>query len=167
MMGGTMKHSIGVLLFALLVSTACSTIPKPDTRDADTRAFRDGELAEFIKDWSGKDADRIAAHYADDANVMVPNTPLMTGKDAIAKGMKEALADPKWSLQLQPVQVEMSKGSDLAYCRGAYVLAATDPASKKTATERGRYLVIFRKQADGSWKAIQDINNAEAPATVQ
>jgi len=27
------------------------------------------------------------------------------------------------------------------------------------------FVAIFRKEADGSWKAVQDINNAEAPAT--
>jgi ketosteroid isomerase-like protein len=47
------------------------------------------------------------------------------------------------------------------------VLTATDQASKKPATEKGRFVAIFRKQADGAWKAIQDINNAEAPATIK
>ena len=78
--------------------------------------------------------------------------------------MKDALADPNWSLVLQPVQVEVSKGGDLGYARGTYVLVATDPVSKKAVTEKGRFVTIFRKMADGSWKAIQDINNAEAPA---
>jgi ketosteroid isomerase-like protein len=30
--------------------------------------------------------------------------------------------------------------------------------------EKGRFVTIFRKEADGSWKAVQQINNAEAPA---
>jgi ketosteroid isomerase-like protein len=85
----------------------------------------------------------------------------MTGQDAIRKGMKEAEADPNWALTLQPVQVEVSKGGDLGYTRGTYVLNATDPVSKKAVTEKGRFVAIFRKEADGSWKAIQDINNAE------
>jgi hypothetical protein len=37
---------------------------------------------------------------------MVPNSPTMTGKDSIAKTMKDVLTDPNWSLALQPVQVE-------------------------------------------------------------
>ena len=39
---------------------------------------------------------------------MVPNSPTLTGKDAIGKAMKDVLADPNWSLALQPVQVEVS-----------------------------------------------------------
>lgn len=152
-------------VLTLLALAGCSQTPAPDTREADARALRDGEVAAFVKDWGGKDADRIAAHYSDDGNVMVPNAPTMTGKDAIARTMKDVLADSNWSLAMQVAQVEVSRGGDLGYARGTYVTTATDPASKKAVTEKGRFVTIFRKQADGTWKAVQDINNAEAPAT--
>jgi uncharacterized protein (TIGR02246 family) len=151
-------------VLTLLALAGCSQAPAPDNREADARALREGEVAAFVKDWGGKDAALIAAHYSDDGNVMVPNVPVMTGKDAIAKGMKETLADPNWSLALQAAQVEVSRGGDLGYARGTYVATATDPASKKAVTEKGRFVAIFRKEADGSWKAVQDINNTEAPA---
>lgn len=159
------RHSPIALTLGFLILTGCSQAPVPDNREADARAFREGEVAAFVKDWSGNDAGRIADHYADDGNLMVPNSPAMTGKDSIGKGMKGALADPNWSLALQPVQVEVSRGNDLGYTRGTYVLTATDQATSKAVTEKGRFVAIFRKQADGSWKAVQDINNAEAPAT--
>lgn len=147
--------------------TGCAQSPATDNREADARALRDGEVAAFVKDWGGKDADRIAAHFTGDGNVMVPNAPVMTGKDAIGKMMKDVFTDPNWSLAMQPVQVEVSRGGNVGYTRGTYVLTATDPASKKVATEKGRFVAIFRKQADGSWKAVQDISNAEAPATIK
>jgi uncharacterized protein (TIGR02246 family) len=149
-----------------LILTGCSQLSAqsspPDTREADARALREGEVAAFVKDWGGKDVDRIAAHYTDDGNLIVPNSPMMTGRDAIGKAMKNVVADPNWSLALQPVQVEVSRSGDLGYTRGTYVLTAVDPASKKAVTEKGRFVAIFRKQADGSWKAVQDINNAES-----
>ena len=159
------RHSSIFFALGFLILTGCSQSPAPDSREADAHALRDGEVAAFVKDWGGKDADRIAAHYTDDGNLMVPNSPMMTGKDAIGRGMKDTLGDPNWSLAMQPVQVEVSRGGDLGYTRGAYVLTATDPASKKAVTEKGRFVTIFRKEADGSWKALQDITNAEAPAT--
>ena len=158
------RHSSIFFTLGFLILAGCSQPPAPDNREADANALGDGEVAAFVKDWGGKDAERIAAHYTDDGNLIVPNAPVMTGKDAIAKGMKDALADPNWSLALQSVQVEVSRGGDLGYSRGTYVLTATDPASKKVATEKGRFVAIFRKQADGSWKAVQDINNAETAA---
>ena len=124
----------------LLALTGCSQSPAPDNHEADARALRDGELAAFVKDWGGKDAGRIAAHYADDGNVMVPNAPMMTGKDAIGKAMKDVLADPNWSVSLQVAQVEVSKGGDMGYSRGTYVNTATDPASKKAMTEKGWFI---------------------------
>jgi hypothetical protein len=75
---------------------------------------------------------------------------MVTGKDAIGKAMKDGLTDPNWSLALQPVQVEVSRGGDLGYTRGTYVLTATDPASQKAVTEKGRFVTIFRKEAGGS-----------------
>jgi ketosteroid isomerase-like protein len=136
-------------------------------REAEANAPRGGEAAAFVKDWDGKHADRIAAHFAGDGNVMVPNGPTMTGKDTIGKTMKDALADPNRSLAVQSVQVDVSKARDLGYTRGTYVLTATDPASEKMATEKGRFVTIFRKDANGSWKAVQQISNAEAPATIK
>jgi uncharacterized protein (TIGR02246 family) len=161
------RHSSIFFTLGFLILTGCSQSPAPDSREADAHALREGEVAAFVKDWSGKDADRIAAHYTNDGNLMVPNSPTMAGKDAIGKTMKDVLADPNWSLALQPVQVEVSRSGDLGYTRGTYVLTATDPASKKVATEKGRFVAIFRKEADGSWKAVQDITNAEAPATIR
>lgn len=155
-------HSSALSTLGFLILAGCSHTATPGTREADARALRDGELAAFVKDWAGRDSTRIAAHYTDDGNLIVPNVPMMTGKDAISSGMKGALADPSWSLALQPVQVEVSRAGDLGYTRGTYVLTASDPASKKIATEKGRFVAIFRKQPDGSWKAIQDINNAES-----
>jgi len=161
------RHSSIVAAWGFLILTGCSQSPAPDNRAADAQALRDGEVAAFDKDWGGKDADRVAAHFTNDATLMLPNAPLITGKDAIGKGMKDVFADPNWSLALQPVQVEVSRGGDLGYVRGTYVLTASEGASQKVATEKGRFVTIFRKEADGSWKAIQEISNAEAPATIK
>src|ERR1039458_27276 len=161
------RHSSMLFTLGTLILVGCSQSPVPDSREAAAHALREGEVAAFVKDWGGKDADRIAAHYADNGNVMFPNSPTMTGKDAIGKTMKDVLADSNWSLALQSVQVEVSRGGDLGYARGTYVLTATDPASTKVATENGRFVTIFRKEADGSWKALQEISNATAPATIK
>ena len=69
-------------------------------------------------------------------------------------------------LTMQPVQVDVSQSGDLAYLRGTYVLTASDSESSRVATEKGRFIAVFRRQNDGSWKAIQQISNAEAPAAV-
>jgi ketosteroid isomerase-like protein len=42
------------------------------------------------------------------------------------------------------------------------VLTTPDPAGKPV-TDRGKYVTIWKKQADGSWKVIADIFNSDLP----
>ena len=151
---------------AILTLAGCSqtSAPAPDTRDADAKAIRDGEDA-WNKDWAAKDQDKILSHYADDANLMVPDMAIASGKAAVGPVLKQILMDPNLALAFTATQVEVSKGGDLAYSRGTYSMTTTDEKTKKPVTEKGKYMTVYRKMADGSWKAIQDMNNAEAPAT--
>jgi uncharacterized protein (TIGR02246 family) len=154
---------LAVLSFIVLVGCTASPAVPSDTRDADAKAIRDGEAA-WNNDWATKDIDRIVVHYADDASVEIPNIPIMTGKDAIRTGLKQFMADSNLALTFQASQVEVAKAGDLAYSRGTYSMTMTDPTSKQPVTERGKYVTVYRKQPDGSWKAVQDINNADASA---
>jgi len=52
-------------VLGFLILTGCSRSSAPDSREADARALGEGEVAAFVKDWSGKDAGHIAAHYPD------------------------------------------------------------------------------------------------------
>lgn len=150
---------------AILTLAGCSQAPAPapDTRDADAKAIRDGEDA-WNKDWAAKDQDKILSHYADDANLLVPDFPIASGKAAMGGLLKQLTSDPNLSLTFAATQVEVSKGGDLAYSRGTYSMTTTDEKTKKPVVEKGKYVTVYRKTADGSWKAIQDINNADAPA---
>ena len=39
-----------------------------------------------------------------------------------------------------------------------------NPASKKPQSDKGSYVTVYKKQADGSWKAASDIATNETPA---
>jgi uncharacterized protein (TIGR02246 family) len=141
---------------------------KPDmnetanAREADARAIRESEV-EWAKAWAAKDIDRIVSHYAADAAVELANAPMMIGKDAIRAGLKRGLVDPNFAVRFAPAQIEVSKGGDLGYARGAYTVTLTDATTKRAATRKGKYVVVYRKQGDGHWKAIHDINNRDQP----
>ena len=74
------------------------------------------------------------------------------------------LADPNISLTFTANSVDVAKSGDLAFTQGVYTMVTTDPKTKKAVTEKGTYLTAYKKQTDGSWKAVQDINTPEAPA---
>jgi uncharacterized protein (TIGR02246 family) len=145
---------------------ACSETPAPapDTSAADQKAIKDGEVA-WASDWAAKDVDKIVSHYADDADVLPPGAPIMKGKDAIRTGLGAMLADKSLSLTFTTASAQVSKSGDLGYTEGTYAMTLTNPKTKKVVTEKGKYVTVYKKQADGTWKAIEDINNADAPAT--
>jgi len=139
-----------------------------DTRNADVKAVKDVETA-WVKDAATKDPDKFASYYADDASLLLPNAPVITGKEKIKAAAASMFADPNFALSFQSTRVEASKGGDLVYSVGTYSMTMSDPKDKKPTTDRGKYLTVFRKQSDGSWKAIADMINSDlaVPAAPQ
>jgi uncharacterized protein (TIGR02246 family) len=161
------RFSVAVCAMGLaLLIVGCSQAPPPappDTRAADEKTIRDAEVV-WNQDWAAKDPDKIISHYADDATLMIPDVPLMKGKDAMRPVLAQMLADKNASLTFATSSAEVSKAGDLAYTQGTYTLVLTNPKTKKPMTEKGKYVTVYKKQADGTWKAVEDINNEDAPA---
>ena len=162
--------SIFAAAAALMLLAACTQVPPPvaDTREADAKAIRDLEMntsAEFAK--KDHDLDKIAMFWADDASVFLPNMPIVSGNAAWKSVLKETFNDANFSITFSSTKVEVSKASDYGYSQGTYIQTMTDPKTKKVLTEKGKYVTVFKKQADGAWKAVADINNADAPAAVE
>src|SRR5207237_2048816 len=63
-----------------LTLTACNQTP--DTHDADVKAIQDNE-AQWNQDWAAKDQDKIMAHHADDAILIISGSPSSSGNEAI------------------------------------------------------------------------------------
>ena len=153
---------ISILTLALAACTQAPSAP-PDTRAADEKALRDQDAASLAA-WNSKDPEKVAALYADDATMVIPNAPPIHGKEAMRSGLKEALADPNFKLDFSPTSAEASKSGDLGYVKGTYTVTASDPKIKKPTVEKGNYLIVYKKQADGYWKIINDFASPEAPA---
>jgi uncharacterized protein (TIGR02246 family) len=160
-----MNRTLGLLLpMALLGFTiSCSRgggVGAPDTREADVKAVKDLEIA-WVKDAAAKDPDRFAGYYADDASLLMPGQPVVTGKAAILPVARQMLADPNFALTFQSTRVEASKGGDMVYSQGSYNMTMSDEKTKKPVNDKGKYLTVFKKQADGSWKAVADMINSD------
>ena len=147
-----------VAAIALMV-TACN---QADTHDADELALHANET-QWNQDFAAKDADKITAHYADDAVLIVSGTHATTGKDAIHAALKQMVSDPALSLKFQASKIVVAKSGDLAYTQGSYTLMVTDPQTKQVINDHGSYVTTYRKQADGTWKAVADIASSDVP----
>jgi uncharacterized protein (TIGR02246 family) len=132
------------------------------SHDADVKAIQDNE-AQWNQDYAAKDNNKIIAHYADDAILIVPGMPSTSGKEAIGAALKQMVSDPALSLQFHPARVEVARSGDVAYTQGAYTLTLTDPQTKQVVNDHGSYVTTYRKQPDGTWKAVADIASSEVP----
>lgn len=131
----------------------------PDT-SADEAAIKAQEV-QWAADWKAKDAGKIAAHYDAAASALQPMTPAMVGSAAIATGLGEAVKDPALKVDFTNQSVTVAASGDLAYSRGKFTQTATDPKTKKPVSLHGAYVTVWRKQADGSWKAVADAASEE------
>lgn len=153
---------MALLGFALLLS-GCSNAPTPppDTRAADLQAVKDVETA-WNKDVASKDPDKWASYFAEDGSGLYPGAGILNGKAAIRAAIAPILADPNFSLTFQSTRAMASKGGDMVYSQGTYTMTMTDPKTKKPMTDKGKYLTVYMKQADGSWKAVSDTFNSDS-----
>jgi uncharacterized protein (TIGR02246 family) len=133
-----------------------------DTHDADVQAIKAVET-QWNQDYAARDPEKIAAHYADAAVLIVPGAPATSGKPAIHDSLKQMVADPALSLKFQASIVDVAKSGDLGYTQGSYTLTATDPQSKQLINDHGSYVTVYHKEADGTWKAVSDIASSAVP----
>ncbi len=119
---------------------------------ADEAAIRTLDSA-WNKSAADKNADVFATYYAADGVLLAPGDPMAKGHDAIHTAIAGLVAMPGFSLTFAPDQVT-AKG-DLAYEIGTYKLTLNDKAGKMHAST-GKYVVVWARQADGSWKVVID-----------
>jgi uncharacterized protein (TIGR02246 family) len=157
-----MKRRIAAVLtvgFAL-AAAGCNA---PDTRDADVKALKDLE-AQWVKDIATKDPEKWVAYYTDDASFLPQGSPTVTGKEALRGLIKSLVSDPNFALTFQSSRQEVGKSGDLGYTQGSYTMTVSNPETKQPMTDKGKYLTVFKKLADGSWKAVSDMISSDGPA---
>lgn len=122
-------------------------------------------LAKLDDDWSKaaatKDADKVASFYAEDAIAYPPNEPAAMGRAAARKVWASYFADKTFAITWKTVHAEVAKSGELGYTAGTYEDSFKGPDGKQV-NEKGKYLTAWKKEKDGSWKAIQDMWNSDA-----
>jgi uncharacterized protein (TIGR02246 family) len=119
------------------------------------RTLKDSETR-WNAAYKARDAAALAAQYSDDAALANPGAPLVVGGPAIRAAVEQFAADPNLDVQFASDRVQVARSGDLAYTRGHFTMRSTDPATKQLRTDTGSYLTVWQKQADGSWKAVED-----------
>ena len=153
------KTALVVMSLFVLALAACA--PQVDTA-ADEAAIRtvDGQMVAAI---NAGDLDRWLGFFTEDAIMLPPNAPAVTGKEAIREFVSDLMASTDFTVSHDLGKVEVSRSGDLAYVSYAYKLTLNDPEGKPV-TDRGKDISILKKQPDGMWKVVIDMWSSDLPA---
>ncbi len=115
----------------------------------------------FVEAINKGDAAAAAALYTDDAILMPPNSEMIKGKSAIQEFWNTSIQMGIKNVSTTVVDIQVS--GDLAYRIGKYTLTV-QPQDHPAVTDSGKFLDIWKRQADGSWKIQVDTWNNDTPA---
>src|SRR6185295_7618309 len=163
MRSGNSRFLATVLMAVLMAGCSQISVQTGGNREADERAIRDLDAA-WSKSAAAKDMDRILSFYAEDASMFVPNQPIATGKPAIRVEWTKLTTNPGFAISFAPSRVEVAKSADMAYEYGTYTLMMSGPDGRPI-NDRGKFVVVWKKQSDGKWLVVADIFNSDLPMT--
>jgi len=150
-------------------STADSLPDNAGTMRPAERILRDLD-AQWSKAAAAKDLEQTVAFYSDDAIVLPPNATRAATKETVRNVWKDVLAAPGLVISWKPSKVKLGHNGAMAWVSGAYELTMNDVGGKPI-NDRGKYLEVWEKQADGNWKCAADMWNSDlavsAPATAE
>ncbi len=113
----------------------------------------------MVQGGATKNAERVASFYAEEAIAYPPNEPVAVGKAAAKKVWAAYFSDPTFTISWKTAHAEVT--GDLGYTAGPYEASFKGPDGK-TVNEKGKYLCVWKKQNDGTWKAVHDMWNTDS-----
>jgi uncharacterized protein (TIGR02246 family) len=126
---------------------------------ADTASVKDAIKADE-KAWNdqfkSKDLEALAGHYAGDAYFVAPGIKPASGSTEVRKTYANAMSDKNFTISFSSDKIDVAASGDLAYARGRFNEKYTDPKAGKVMAGEGSYITVYKKQQDGSWKAVED-----------
>jgi uncharacterized protein (TIGR02246 family) len=148
-----LRVAAGAIAFA---ASAGAVQAAPAT--ADETAIRAQSIA-WAKAYNGRDANGVAAQYADDAILLPPGAPGVKGRPAILAFFTKDIANSKAA----DVIFNIIPGTDVGVSGTMGWESGTYTATIKGAVvESGKFLSVSRK-SNGKWHYIRDTWNADAP----
>lgn len=142
-----------LLVLALLAGCTPSAAPPPPP---DPSVLMEADRA-FAADVARGGAESWVSWFAPDGAQIQPGVGEVRGPDAI-RALMAGLDDPDFSLTWEPLRADIAASGDLGWTTGSYRSQGMGPGGERR-EGHGRYVSIWRRQPDGSWKVVMDLGN--------
>lgn len=147
-----------VLLAGSVLAAGCSTA-EPPAAPADPDVLMQADR-QFAADVGEGGSEAWVSWIAADGAQIVPNVGEIRGEEDI-RALMAGLDDPNSKLEWEPLRADIAASGDLGWTTGHYT-STTTLEDGTTQVGQGRYVTIWRKQPDGSWKVVMDLGNPTA-----
>jgi uncharacterized protein (TIGR02246 family) len=114
----------------------------------------------YEKAVANQDVDAIVDLYTPDGFFLPPDSPVAKGSDAIRAVLQAYIDGGVQSLDLETTVLDDQ--GDVVIEVGQYKLGVQPPGSDPV-TDLGKYLQVFKRQADGSFLIAYDAFNSDQP----
>ena len=156
------------MLIALATLVACQ---QPETAEQmharmqmesdSARLAIEAKATAFAAAMTNGQADAIAAMYTENAALMPPDMPAVTGRDNIRAAFGAMLGQSPEGMSMVFEVQDVTANGPLAVERGAWIMTIPTPDGGSSEM-RGKYLLEWHK-LDGEWMIAKDIWNNDAP----
>src|SRR5215468_10130473 len=151
-------HLIVALSVLVTWTSGCANGGAPVASAGDKAAI-DTTRNAYASAWQAGNAEGVARLYVDDALVLYPNQPPVAGKTAILSYFNTFFGEfVQEEFELTSAEIEIA--GDWAFDRGTYRWKGTPKAGGPAVEDQGKFLVILKRQQDGSWKVARDMDNS-------
>jgi ketosteroid isomerase-like protein len=148
-----LRVSFCTLAFLLVLGCASRV-----SSDAVGSAVREADAA-WSETSEKRDFEAFLTFVSDSAAFYPGDGRVLRGKKEVGDFWKRFFDPSGASVVWQPTDAEASSAGDLGYTRGVWKFTQDGPEGRQEAT--GKYVTIWRKEADGKWRAIVDIGDSD------
>jgi ketosteroid isomerase-like protein len=152
-----MRHPSSFYPLVLILGlSGCASPPFNALVEGRKLLQRDAEWAELAA--AGKDVEKTASYWSDDAAIIPQGQPIVEGKAAIRNFVASNFQTPGFKIHWKSDAPVFSPDGKLAYMRSTSTTTVPGP-NGTLLTLPGRGLTVWRLDPDAQWRCVVDIWN--------
>lgn len=151
----TAEATVLIVIIAALAHAQEQPKPAPSAAFTEVKRAIEKGNAQWVEAWEKGDPSLTASLFAEDGVQLAGKGKLIKGRQQIFERQKASMKSTGKGVKVTVTTMDVWLDGDTAYETGRYVYKYQE--NGKPVTEEGRYVTIWKQQADGSWKLTMDM----------